>query len=186
MAEENETQENDEPSAAPEEDTPSDGGSKGLLGLVIAIVVVVAAAGAGYVLGRMLGGPEQAQADSSDQQTYQGSSGQQDSGEGYKYHEFTPITVNLNHHRMARYIRATITLAIRDEDWKLAEKAITAKEPQLKNWLTVYFSERTMEDVRGSKKLNRLRREIRDALNDELDETRPLIDQVFFKEFAVQ
>ena len=185
MAEENETQENDE-NRAGGDDASSGGGSKGLLGLAIAIVVVVAAAGAGYALGRMLGGPEQAQADSSDQQTYQRSSGQQDSGEEYKYYEFTPITVNLNEPRLARYIRATITLAIRDEDWKLAEKAITAREPQLKNWLTVYFSERTMEDVRGAKKLNRLRREIRDALNDELDETRPLIDQVFFKEFAVQ
>lgn len=158
-----------------------------LFGLGIAFVVGVAAATAGYGLGRLFV-PEQAQGGPADQQAYQQIDQQlTEQTEDYKYYEFTPITVNLKEPRLDRYIRATITLAVKKDDWNDGGgKSIEEREPQLRNWLTVYFSEQTLDDVRGKKKLNRIRREIKDAINDQLGGFAPLVDQVLFKEFAVQ
>jgi flagellar basal body-associated protein FliL len=57
----------------------------------------------------------------------------------------------------------------------------------LKNWLTIYLSSQTIEDIGGDKNLRRIQSQILDAFNERLfPNTKPKIKEVLFKEFAVQ
>lgn len=196
MAEE---QENPEPAAPAEPETPeapSEGGNEGFKGMVfIAIAALVgAAAGAGgYLAAGFLGGPEQAQGQielqaTTDNQVQDALEGQ--SLTDYEYIEFPTITCNLNEPRMERYIRATIALAIKRDkkgEYKAAIQLIKNKQIELKDWLTSFLCGCTLDDVRGDTKLNRLRREILDRLNERLWPTgKPMIEHVLFQEFAIQ
>lgn len=108
-------------------------------------------------------------------------------GDEFEYVDFEPIVVNLNEPRLARYIRATLVLAVAKKDFPLAGPQITKKTKELRNWMTVYFNGRTLEDVRGPRCLSVIQREIQDACNEMLwPKRRGLISHVLFKEFAVQ
>jgi flagellar basal body-associated protein FliL len=102
------------------------------------------------------------------------------------YYDFETIVVNLDEPRLARYIRATITVAIKPANQEAAKAILEKHKPELKNWLTLYFSSCTLDSVRGATNLNRLRREILDAFSQQLwPDQKPLIDHVLFKEFGV-
>jgi flagellar basal body-associated protein FliL len=108
-----------------------------------------------------------------------------DKGE-FTYYDFEPIVVNLDEPRLARYVRVTLTLAVLGENHDTVTALIEKKKPELKNWVTTYFSSCTLDQVRGAANLNRLRREILDAFNQQLwPDQKPLISHVLFKEFAV-
>jgi len=110
-----------------------------------------------------------------------------DEGAEFGYYDFEPIIVNLDEPRLARYIRVTITLVIKAENHAAAKVALDRHKPELKNWLTTYFASCTLDNVRGAASLNRLRREILDAFTQQLwPDQKPLVEQVLFKEFAVQ
>jgi flagellar FliL protein len=159
------------------------------LWLLILAAAVVLGAGSGFGTARLLlgfGGPPPARQDQAPAAEPQPGSEQQGQGD-LAYYDFEAIVANLDEPRLARYIRATITVAIRAEDYKVATELIDKKQPELRSWLTVYLSGCTLEDVRGPKNLNRIRREIQDAFNQQLwPNARPLIEMIFFKEFAVQ
>jgi flagellar basal body-associated protein FliL len=105
----------------------------------------------------------------------------------YTYCEMEPIIVNLNEPRLARYIRASIVLAVKGENFKTVSELVEKKKPELKSWLTVYLAGCSLEDVRGPKNLNRICREVREAFNEQLwSGSKPLIEKVLLKEFAVQ
>ena len=107
--------------------------------------------------------------------------------EDFKYLDFDPITVNVNVPRQDRHMQAEIVLAIRSKDEGPAAGKISAKKQELLNWLTTYLRGLTLDDVRGTKNLNRIRREIQEAFNKQLwPRSRPLIDHVLFKKFIVQ
>jgi len=113
--------------------------------------------------------------------------GAQPPANDFIYYDFEPIVVNLDEPRLARYIRVTITLAIRKENASAVVALLEKRKPELKNWLTVFFASCTLEEVRGAPNLNRLRREILDNFSQQLwPEQKPLINHVLFKEFAVQ
>jgi flagellar basal body-associated protein FliL len=98
-----------------------------------------------------------------------------------------PTIVNLDEPRLARYIRASIVLAVRGENFKAVSELVDKKKPELKSWLTVYLAGCSLEDVRGPKNLNRICREVREAFNEQLwPGGKPLIEKVLLKEFAVQ
>lgn len=108
------------------------------------------------------------------------------SGE-FVYHEFPPIVVNPNTPRLERYVRATIVLAVKDTDEKEAKGRIEEKKPELISWVTVYLSGLSLEDLRGPKNLNKIRREIQEAFNEHLfADGKPLINHVLFKDIAIQ
>jgi flagellar basal body-associated protein FliL len=108
-------------------------------------------------------------------------------GAEFGYYDFEPIVVNLDEPRLARYIRVTITLVIKAENHSAAKAALDKRKPELKNWLTTYFASCTLDNVRGAPSMNRLRREILDAFTQQLwPNQKPLVEQVLFKEFAVQ
>jgi len=108
------------------------------------------------------------------------------SGE-YRYFDIEPITINLDEPRLARYVRAAITLAFEAKNEAEVRSQVDKRLPELKNWLAVYLAGRTLDEVRGAQSLNRVRREIGDAFNEQIwPQQPPRIHHVLLKEFAVQ
>jgi flagellar basal body-associated protein FliL len=107
--------------------------------------------------------------------------------EDFQYIHFQPIIANLNEPRLARYVRATVVLAVRANDLEAANLRIEKRKPELRSRLDSYLSGQTLEDVRGEKSKNRIRRDMLEICNELLwPNRRPLIDHVLFKEFTVQ
>jgi flagellar basal body-associated protein FliL len=104
----------------------------------------------------------------------------------FEYIDLETVTVNLDEPRLARYVRVAVTLAVPVQDAPAVREIIREKMPTLKDWLNTYFVGCTLEDVRGPANLNRMKREILDAFNEQLwPNQKPLINQVLFKELTV-
>jgi len=196
MAKEEEKQTTEAPTeasaAAAEDSQASEGGKGGLLGLAItALIVVVLAAGIGFGLGKFINAPSKAEAseDTTEPQEEQDVPSPDSSAQNqkYDYYTFEKITGNLDDPRMTRYIIVTIKLAMKSDDKEKSETLIVQEKPRLTNWLRTYFTGCTVDDFRGPKKMNRIRREICDRFNELLwPGKRPLIREVLFSEFAIQ
>lgn len=179
-----------------EEEQPEGGGGgfNAAVLIRVAILVGTVAVGSvgGYAIGGLFGGSAPADANQAAQPEAAPASVPPTSAdianEDFEYVDFERITANLDDARLARYIAATITLAIRkDKDRAAALARIEKKKREMRNWLHVYLSGLTLETVRGPKNLNRIRRDVEEAFNQLLwPDSRPLIDHVLFKEFAVQ
>ena len=178
-------------------DQPAPGGNNEsakntpLVGMAVMVGVVLLAAGAGFGIRKLLfSGPAQVQA-SQDASPAEDQIPIDDpnaaSGQEYTYIKLDPTTTTLDGPRMSRYFRVTISLAVRREDERDAAKRIEAKTPELRNWLNLYLAGQTLDNVRGEKNLNRLRREIHDAMNEQLwPNAKGLISQVLFEDVNVQ
>jgi flagellar basal body-associated protein FliL len=166
---------------------PASGGKrKGLIWLSMLGGVVVLASVAGFSVGRGLHGEEPKEESAATEKAGEPER-HEVPNEDYTYYEFESIAVSLNEHRMDRYLRVSIVLAMKTKDGAAATEMVNKKKPELKSWLTVFLSGCSLDDVRGDKNLNRLRREIQDSLNAQLwGDSRPLIDHVLFKDIAVQ
>ena len=162
----------------------------GLYRLVMLAAVVLIASLAGFGAAKFLGGsstPQEAAAGEGEPIEEPIEETNPDPGVEYSYYEFEAITVNLDEPRLARHVRAMPILAIKTSGYAAASAAVEKKKLELSNWLTVYLAGCSLEEVRGSKNLNRIQREIREAFNDQLwPGGAPLIDHVLFKEFKVQ
>ena len=162
------------------------GKGKGLIWLPVLGGIIVLASLAGFSVGRGLQGGEVSKPQATTEKVEE-SPQKTSAGDEFAYYEFESIAVSLNEPRMDRYLRIAIVLAFKEHDGDTARELLTRKKPELKSWLTVFLSGRRLDDVRGDKNLNRLQREIQDALNQKLwSDSRPLIDHVLFKDLAVQ
>jgi flagellar basal body-associated protein FliL len=186
-----------EPSAP----APKAGGGFNATKLILCLGVVLIAGGMGYGVALLSGGkPAEADAatvaagkpgESATETPAKAppakeSTSKEKGKDEFTYYDFEPIVVNLDEPRLARYIRITLTLAIRAENLEAAKAILDKKKPELKNWVTTFFSSCTLDQVRGAANLNRLRREILDAFSQQLwPDQKPLIDHILFKEFAV-
>jgi flagellar basal body-associated protein FliL len=161
---------------------------KGLQRVIVLAGVVLIASVAGFLAATMVGGgAEEAVAETVEPEEIEELPEDANGKDEYSYHEFPPVTVNLDEPRLARHVRAQPILAIKRDRFDAAVEKIEAKKLELNNWLTVYLAGCSLEEVRGSKNLNRIRREIREAFNEQLwPGRRPLIDHVLFKDFKVQ
>lgn len=149
-----------------------------LLGMSLGVAAL--AVGGGFILGKVMagGGP-------SSQPTTAAT--EKPGPDQFVYVDFDPVTVNLNERNLPRYVRVAITLAIKKDNDSEARSMIEKGNPELKSWLTVYLSGCSLEDVRGPKNLNKIRREVEENFNQQLWPAGPsLIDHVLLKEFAVQ
>ena len=167
-----------------ESEDKAGGGAKKILRLLLPVGVVLIGVGAGNLVGR-LGNSGSDIAEAATAQVEPDSATGQASG--YAYFDLEPIIVNLNEPRLARYIRATLTLAVRSEDERVAKEAVEKKMPELKSWLILYLSDCSIEQVRGAANLNHVLRDIQDSFNEKLwPDSRPMIVRVSYKEWAVQ
>ena len=104
------------------------------------------------------------------------------------FFDMEPVVACLDVPGVTRYVRATITIEMaREIDQIKGEELITQKIPLLKNWLTIYLASLTLEDVRGESNLIRIQSQIREGFNDKMfPDSKPYINNVLFKEFAIQ
>lgn len=184
----------DEKTKEKQEDSKEQEASKtGILPWVILAAVVLLCAGGGFLLGRVLTGSSVTGAAHASEENETGRPTPQADNAASKtektsFHDLEPVVANLNEPGATRYARVTLTLEMSpDASQKDAAKIFEEKTPLLTNWLTIYLSSLSIEDIRGDKNLKRMQLQILDAFNEELfPSQKPRIKKVLFKEFAVQ
>lgn len=159
---------------------------------IVLVIIVGFCAGAGFGLGRLFADsptPETIQADSESEESIP-SKDLVAKGDSVKvwYYDLDPVVANLNEPSVTRYVRACFTLEINSGvDQKKGKVFLDEKKPILIDWLTVYLSSLTLDDIRGDRNLKRIQSHIREAFNDKLfPDSKPQIEQVLIKEFPVQ
>ena len=102
--------------------------------------------------------------------------------------EFEPVLANLDEPGVTRYVRVTITLEMSSElDEIKGREFLETKKMLVRDWLTTYLAGLSLEDVRGSRNLNRIKKDVLQQCNQLLfPEGQPFVKRIFFKEFAVQ
>ena len=186
----------DEKTKKKQEDSKEPKASKtGILPWIILAAVVLLCAGGGFLLGRLLtaspvtGAAHASEENETGQPTPQADPlGAASKTEKTWFHDLEPVVANLNEPGATRYARVTLTLEITpDASQKETAKIFEGKTPILTNWLTLYLSGLSIEDIRGDKNLKRIQLQVLDAFNEELfPNQKPKIKQVLFKEFAIQ
>jgi len=162
-------------------------GGKGLpvVFLIVAAMVVIISAAGGWATATILAGGQTDAADNEEIVALEDTPPPE--GEDMSYIDLDPITVNIDVPRVSRYIRASFTLAIKEGDFAEAEKWIKKHDREIRNDLQVYLAGLTLDDVRGEKNINRVRREVADKLNEKLwPDRRPRVNHVLLKEWAIQ
>ena len=159
---------------------------------IIMVVVVLICAGAGLSVGRLFAGsdtPEATDSDSKPDEPIQADDlkADDDSAKVW-YYDLDPVVANLNEPSVTRYVRASLTLEMSaDMSEKKGTIFLDEKKPILINWLTVYLSSLSLEDVRGDNNLRSIQSHVRDAFNEKLfPDSQSQIKQVLIKEFPVQ
>lgn len=194
-----EEQEEQEEKKEKQEATKTEAGDKKSLisrllpGVIIAVVVVFCA-GTGFALGRLFAGPgtpqvpEEYEQDQSAQMDALKAGGAADGFQETWYYDLEPVLANLDVTDVTRYVKASLILEISsDVDEKKGTAFLEEKRPILTNWLTVYLASLRLDDIRGDKSLKRIQSQVRDAFNDMLfPDSKPKIERILFKEFAVQ
>ena len=183
MAEE----EKKEEQKAPEKEA---GGKTGLLAWIIITVVVSLLSGSGFFLGRLLAGSGLAspkEGETASEEVDAANEESLEAGENWFY-DLEPVVSNLDGAGLTRYVRASITMEISGELKEVDSEALfKAKNPILRNWLAVYLASLSVEEARGDKNLKRIQLVILDSFNETLfPDSKPLIKQILFKEFAIQ
>jgi flagellar basal body-associated protein FliL len=157
-----------------------------ILKLLLPVGIIVLFAAGGYFASR-LNTPAEASAEDGEPTTMPEKPPTGGEDPELTYFDLEPIVVNLNEPQVTRYLRALFSLGIADDDFGTAKEVIEKKMYDLNNWLIVYLSDLSIEDVRGAKNINRVRREIQDSINDRLwPGERPLVLNVSLKEWIIQ
>lgn len=166
--------------------------------LILAGIVIAGATG-GFALSQLLAGEKQSQpsltqtAQDNQQQNPEVKSfddmiSDESKGEKFWYYELEPVIANLDEPGITRYLRATITLELNSEMNQVT--GITFFDEKtliMRDWLTTYIAGLSLERIRGTRNLSRIKKEVRDHFNELLfPETKPFIHGIFLKEFAVQ
>jgi len=96
------------------------------------------------------------------------------------------VIVNLSDPSRVLYLNVMIMLETDSRNRGKVQEAVNGRRPVLKNWLTAYLSDKTLDEVRGKAGIGRMRREIQDEFNRLLFEGEEHICGVHFEEFNVQ
>ncbi len=102
--------------------------------------------------------------------------------------DLEPVIANLDEPGVTRYARVTITLQLSPQmNREKGSPFLEEKKPILRDWLTTYIAGLSLERVRGTRNLARIKKEVRDSFNELLfPQSKPFINDILFKEFAVQ
>lgn len=157
--------------------------------------VIVAASTGGFALSQLLGGTDAVcPASETDPMNtseknfdeYLSRNGKDQAS--WSYDQFEPVVANLDEPGVTRYVRVCITLEMSPEmDPGKGQSYIGEQKLILRDWLTTYFAGLSLEDVRGTRNLEKIKRQIQDEFNEILfPNGKPYIKRILFKEFAVQ
>ncbi len=168
----------------------------GLLSWLIVGAVVAACATGGLALSHLIGGQDpsqpasQSQPNNTSQRAFEDLLAAQaaNGASPWIYEAIEPVMANLDEPGVTRYVRVTVSLEISAElNPEKGKEFLNRRTMVLRDWLTTYFAGLSLEDVRGSRNLNRIKRDIEDEFNKLLfPDNKPYIQQVLFREFAVQ
>jgi flagellar basal body-associated protein FliL len=158
---------------------------KGIKGLLLAGVVGLASAAAGFAVPQLLGGGAHNPAESDPHEATP--SKKESAHAGVAYVPFGEVVANLDDNRMMRYVRAKFSLSVDKKDWEAVQHIVEENKTVLKNWLIGYLQNKQIEEVRGTEGFNRIRREIQDRFNEMLfPDSEGKIREVLFDEFNIQ
>ena len=172
-----------------------------LLPWIIMVVVVGLSASAGLGLGKILAGtggkptdPNKLAKESDDFQKYNFVNNKKDKidlgGESSKFWYYDlepPVVANLNEPGVTRYVSASLTLQMSAANEKETRAFLDEKTPILRNWLYIFLSSLTLENIQGDKNLKSIQSQICDGFNKELfPDSKPPIKQILIREFPVQ
>ncbi|HET6427279.1 MAG TPA: flagellar basal body-associated FliL family protein [Phycisphaerae bacterium] len=189
MAEENEQQLTD--AIMGDGDGDGDGGGRAGGGAVTLWIVLggvmVLGAGGGFLASRFLGAAaakaDAAEPDRADEAPDRAPA----KGGEMAYFPIPSVTINLNEERLNRHLKATISLGADPRHADEVKSLLDKRMVEVTDWLNIYLSGCTLEDVRGPKNLCRIQREIAEALNGRFwPEQKPRIERVLLNEWHVQ
>jgi flagellar basal body-associated protein FliL len=109
-------------------------------------------------------------------------------GKPWMFDKMDSVVANLDEPGVTRYVRVTVVLEMSpDLDSIEGEVFLEDKKILMQDLMTTYLAGLSLEDVRGSRNLNRIKRDVLDQLNKLLfGPDKPYVEKVLFKEFAVQ
>lgn len=192
-----------EAKAPTEKEAPAKG--KGLFVWLILVIVVLAGGVGGLALSMMTGDSVAADPNAVHEKPAAahkpkkagGHGGGEKKSEGSKVYEpgkpwmfdkLDSVVANLDEPGVTRYVRVSVILELSPNlDPIEGEVFLEEKKILLQDWMTTYLAGLSLEDVRGSRNLNRVKRDVLDQFNKLLfgpDEA--YIEKILFKEFAVQ
>jgi len=186
--EEPETKADGDAEQKPEGDAAKKG--PGILTWVIMAAIVIVLGGSGFVIGRLLAGSSAP--DKSGEQTQTAKAPKDDltakTPQKVWYHQLDPVVANLDVPGATRYLRAVLILELDPKlDQEKGKELFEEKKPILINWLTIYLSGLTLEDVTGANNLRRIQSHMLDAFNEQLfPDRKPMIKKILLKEFPIQ
>ena len=167
--------------------------------LILAAVVIAGLAG-GFALAQLMAGngsasPQQPEAKetqpddgSTEDKAISDMLTDKPKGENLWSYDLEPVIANLDEPGVTRYARVTITLQLDPQmDQEKGTAFLEGKKAVLVDWLTTYIAGLSLERVRGTRNLSRIKKEVRDSFNELLfPQSKPFIRDILFKEFAIQ
>src|ERR1700722_3582376 len=78
---------------------------------------------------------------------------------------FGDVVVNLGEDRLNRYLRVKVMVAVDKAEKKEITELLDTQKPFLKNWLICFLSDQSTQEVTRKVGVNRIRREIREHFN---------------------
>lgn len=176
----------------PQPQTPSSGGGFTLYTWLILGAVTLAGSTGGFALSQLVGGTAPTDLEvvdeAADQDDAINTMLAEQADQMPWVEEFEPVLANLDEPGVTRYVRVTITLEMSSKlDEIKGREFLGMKKMLVRDWLTTYLAGLSLEDVRGSRNLNRIKKDVLDECNKLLfPKGQPFVERIFFKEFAVQ
>jgi flagellar basal body-associated protein FliL len=165
---------------------------KGLFLWLILTIVVLAGGVGGLGLSMMMGGsaPEEPNTTetASAEPAFDPLVAKTDTQKPWLFTKMDSIVANLDEPGVTRYVRVSIILELSPKlDSINGDIFLEEKKVILQDWMTTYLAGLSLEDVRGSRNLNRIKQETLDQFNKLLfGPDKAYVEKVLFKEFAVQ
>ncbi len=199
MADEEKKQKNQEQDQSGEEQ-PKDGDKKsssfGMSTWIILVAIIFAGATGGFALAQLIAGstPEPVAEEKpqdgkpAEVQTFDDLVAKENKDAKPWVYELEPVVANLDEPGVTRYGRVALTIELSAEmDPEKGTIFLDEKKLLLRDWLTTYIAGLSLERVRGTRNLSRIKKEIRDHFNELLfAESKPFVQTILFKEFAIQ
>ena len=172
----------------------SPGKSAFMLWAMIGAVIAAGCTG-GFALSQLLGGTDavcpaaEEKPDKTQEENFNDYLNKNNPNQGaWPYDQMEPVVANLDEPGVTRYVRVSITLEMSPEmDQAKGMAYLEERKLVLRDWLTTYFAGLSLEDVRGTRNLEKIKRQVLDQFNEILfPNGKPYVQRILFKEFAVQ
>lgn len=176
----------------PQSEVPASAGGLTLYTWLILGAVTLAGSTGGFALSQLIGGPAPTDLEAVDETAGQENELDtmlaEEANQMVWVEELDPVLANLDEPGVTRYVRVSISLEMSaDLDEIKGREFLGTKKMLVRDWLTTYLAGLSLEDVRGSRNLTRIKKDILGQCNELLfPNGQPFVQRIFFKEFAVQ